>query len=82
MRTITWDEPKRLANLAKHGMDFNDLTEDFFLGALVIPARNGRFQAFGSIEDGTISVIFAVLGTEGLSLISMRSASAAERKLL
>ncbi|MCF1741599.1 MAG: hypothetical protein WBB92_13000 [Paradevosia shaoguanensis] len=63
-------------------MDFNDLTEDFFLGALVIPARNGRFQAIGSLEDGTISVIFAVLGTEGLSIISMRSASAAERKLL
>jgi len=27
---IIWDEPKRLANLAKHRMDFADLNETFF----------------------------------------------------
>jgi uncharacterized DUF497 family protein len=26
---IVWDEPKRLANLARHGMDFADLDETF-----------------------------------------------------
>lgn len=82
MRTITWDEPKRLANLAKHGMDFADLTEEFFLGAVIVPARENRFQAIGILPDGTISVIFAVLGSEGLSIISMRPANQRERRLL
>jgi uncharacterized DUF497 family protein len=27
---ITYDEPKRQANLAKHGMDFAALTIEFF----------------------------------------------------
>ncbi len=26
---IVWDEPKRKANLAKHGMDFADLDAEF-----------------------------------------------------
>jgi uncharacterized protein len=26
---ILWDEPKRLANLDKHGLDFADLNEAF-----------------------------------------------------
>ena len=77
---ITWDEPKRLANLAKHGMDFADLTEDFFADALVGPTRNSRrFVAIGEI-DRVLTVIFALLGSEGLSVISMRPASQRERK--
>jgi uncharacterized protein len=27
---IVWDEPKRFANLDKHGLDFADLNESFF----------------------------------------------------
>jgi uncharacterized DUF497 family protein len=27
---IVWDEPKRLANLEKHGLDFADLDEAYF----------------------------------------------------
>jgi uncharacterized DUF497 family protein len=69
---ITYDEPKRLANLAKHGLDFADLTLSFFESSRVIPARGGRFQAIGKLADGTISVVFATL----------RPASAKERKLL
>lgn len=76
---IVWDEPKRKANLAKHGMDFADLDVEFLLGALVIPAKQGRFKAMGRFADGTIAVIFATLGTEAISLISMRPASKQER---
>jgi uncharacterized DUF497 family protein len=36
---IVWDEPKRLANLDKHGLDFADLNETFFDTALVVPSR-------------------------------------------
>ena len=32
---IVWDEPKRLANLARHGMDFAMLEEEFFENATV-----------------------------------------------
>jgi hypothetical protein len=76
---IVWDEPKRLANLDKHGIDFADIDEAFFLSAIVRPARLGRFAAIGWL-DGVIVVIFAVLGSEGVSIISARPASSKERE--
>lgn len=45
-------------------------------------AKQRRFQAIGRLADGTISVVFAVLGSEGISVISMRPANAKERSLL
>jgi uncharacterized DUF497 family protein len=38
-------------------------------------------MAIGLNVDGVVAVVFAVLGTEGLSLISMRLASKKERNL-
>ena len=32
---IVWDEPKRLANIDKHGLDFSDLSLAFFERALI-----------------------------------------------
>ena len=78
---IVWDEPKRNANLAKHGIDFADITEDFFADALIGAAKSDRYFAIGEM-NGIIVVIFATLGTEGVSIISARPASAKERKLL
>ena len=78
---IVWDEPKRLANIAKHGIDFVDIGPEFFLAALVKPAKNGRWTAIGQ-HKGIIVVIFATLGNEAISLFSARTASAKERKLL
>lgn len=78
---IVWDHPKRLANIAKHGLDFATLTEDFFADALVISAKSGRYNAIGKDQNGVISVVFAVLGLEGISIISMRPASKKERML-
>ena len=79
---IVWDEPKRRSNLAKHGLDFADLDEAFFLSSMVVPAQQGRHMAIGRLADGTIAVVFALLGTEGVSVISMRPASRRERGLL
>ncbi len=79
---IVWDEPKRRSNLAKHGLDFADLDEDFFLDSMVVPARDGRHRAIGRLANGVIAVVFAVLGAEGVSVISMRPASRKERSLL
>jgi uncharacterized DUF497 family protein len=62
---IVWDQPKRLANIAKHGLDFATLTEDFFAEALVISAKNGRYLAIGKDVNGAVSVVFAALGLGG-----------------
>jgi uncharacterized DUF497 family protein len=80
---IVWDEPKRLANLDNHGLDFADLDEEFFDTALVIPSRgrSKRWIAVGVSVGGVIVVVFARLGREGISIISMRPASRSERKL-
>lgn len=80
---IVWDEPKRLANLDKHGLDFADLNETFFDNALVLPSHNKskRWVVVGASVRGVIVVVFARLGREGVSIISMRSASRSERKL-
>ena len=78
---IIWDRSKRLANIAKHGLDFATLTEDFFFSTFVRPARGGRFQAIGEDANGVISVVFAQYGVEGVSIISMRPARKDERKL-
>ena len=82
MITIVWDEPKRQTNLARHGLDFADLDEWFFLEAVTVPAKEGRHMAIGHLGNGTIAVVFALLGTEGVSVISMRPASRKERSLL
>jgi uncharacterized DUF497 family protein len=78
---IVWDEPKREANLAKHGIDFADIGEDFFLSAVIGPAKDGRYFAIGRLDD-IIVVIFATLGAEGLSIVSARPANRKERKAL
>ena len=78
---IVWDEPKRLANLAKHGLDFAELDETFFETALLRSSRAKRWKAIGLSVDNVIAVVFAILGTEGVSLISMRRASRSERRL-
>ena len=78
---IVWDQPKRPANIAKHRLDFASLTEEFFADALVISAKSGRYLAIGEDVNGVISVVFATLGHEGISVISMRPASKQERRL-
>jgi uncharacterized protein len=64
---IVWDEPKRLANLDKHGLDFADLNETFFDNAVVLPSHNkaNRWVAVGVNIRGVIVVVFARLGHEG-----------------
>ena len=78
---ILWDEPKRLANLDKHGLDFADLDEAFFDSALVLPSHNKRWAGIGKSIRGVIVVVFVKLGKEAVSVISMRPASRNERRL-
>ena len=78
---IVWDEPKRQINLTKHGLDFADLTLDFFKTAQIETAKQKRFLAVGRLEGvAIIAVVFRPLGSEAISVISMRRASKIERK--
>lgn len=79
-KLIIWDEPKREANLAKHGLDFADLTPEFFINAVILVAHSERLAAIGTLHDGTVTTIFAELGREAISIVSLRPASKKERK--
>jgi uncharacterized DUF497 family protein len=85
---ITWDEPKRVANFIKHGLDFADVEEGFdFAGAFALPAkpsRTGRprIRFIGEMNgELLVAMIASPLGTEGLSIVSLRPASEREREL-
>jgi uncharacterized DUF497 family protein len=79
---IVWDERKRLANIADHGMDFADLDEAFFENSVITPAKFDRLAAVGRHHNGIILVVFIELGAEAFSVISMRPASRKERRLV
>lgn len=80
---IVWDEPKRQQNLAKHGLDFAELDERFFLEAIIRPSKLGRAIAIGELNDRlVVAVVHTPLGREAVSIISMRPASRRERSLL
>ncbi len=75
------DEPKRLANLDKHGLDQGNVDEWFVADAVVVPARAGRFKAIGKLHGRRVAVIFKPLGSEAFSIISLRSASKKQSQL-
>jgi uncharacterized DUF497 family protein len=81
---IVWDEPKRQTNLLKHGLDFADVPFFDWRNAKVYSAKpddgRRRLKAVGRFGDDTTVVIFALLGTEAMSIISFRLASSRERK--
>jgi len=78
---IVWDEVKRRENLRKHRMDFALLTHEWFLRASIQPAKLGRWMATGEIGGAVVvAVVFRPLGSEAISVISMRPASREERR--
>jgi uncharacterized protein len=82
---IIWDEPKRLANLLKHGFDFQDIHEFDWASAVVQQGKpnqagNARLKAIGLFRDGKAIVIFASYGREAISIVSFRPANKKERK--
>jgi len=78
---ILWDDPKRRTTLATRGLDFADLTPEFFAVAVVRTVRLGRLQAIGPLSGRLVAVAFVPLGSEAFSVISMRRASRKERSL-
>lgn len=83
---IVWDEPKRAANVLKHGLDFADFETSFDRDTAVFlptqPSRTGRarYKLLGQWQGRTVVVvIISPLGSEGLSLVSLRHANPNER---
>lgn len=80
---ILWDEPKREQNIEKHGFDFVELDMEFFASSIVVPAKQARFMAIGEFQGTVVvAVIFVPMGSEAISVVSMRAASTKERALL
>jgi uncharacterized protein len=85
---IIWDEPKRLSNLAKHGLDLAEIAEGFdFDRAITLPAQPSltgatRIRMIGKLKgERLVAVIASALGSEAISIVSLRRASKKERKL-
>jgi uncharacterized protein len=85
---IVWDEPKRQANIDKHGLDFRQIEDEFHWDtALIVPARPSRIGRERAIfvgemsEERVVVIVACPLGNEALSIVSLRSASERERML-
>ncbi|MDH3027631.1 MULTISPECIES: BrnT family toxin [Methylobacterium] len=83
---FTYDEPKRLANLAKHGFDFAEFEEAFdfdrFATQVTQPSRTGRdrLKLIGTWYGETVVVVIvSPLGSEAVSIVSVRRADRNER---
>jgi uncharacterized DUF497 family protein len=82
---FTWDEPKRLTNLAKHGLDFADAAK-VFAGPMVLFAddrfdyREQRMIGVGLLDDLVVLIVH-VERDDTIRIISMRKADGSETDL-
>jgi uncharacterized DUF497 family protein len=81
---LEWDETKRRANLAKHGFDFDDLSDFDWDSAKVtvddrIDYQEDRFVAFGPFRGQICSVVFT-RRAKRVRVISFRAANRKEIK--
>ncbi len=82
---LVWDETKREANLAKHGLDFADamlvLQSAYRLDVSVVRANEARIQTFAYVFDVLAVLSLAHAARDGETrIISFRRASADERE--
>lgn len=82
---ITWDEPKRRANLRKHGFDFVDAEEGF--GGITYTYEDDRlaygeqrFMTLGLLREIVVSIVHTEEGNH-IHVISMRKATKREREI-
>jgi uncharacterized protein len=78
-----WDEAKRKANIAKHGIDFLDVPEMF--GSLMLVGTDGRKDygetrkiGFGFIRGRLMVVAFTEREPNSIRIISARKANTRE----
>ncbi len=85
MRRLSWDAAKRIANLAKHGLDFAQahwvLDSDIRLDLQVVRQGQDRTQSFAYVYDQLrVLTLVHVSTAHGTRIISYRAASAEERR--
>lgn len=78
-----WDEPKRLANIAKHGIDFRRAVQ-LFDGRPLTTVRSSfaaeeRYLTTGEIDSRLVTVVWTPRG-DATRFISVRSARDAETR--
>jgi len=83
MADFEWDEAKRRANIAKHGIDFLTATrvfDDAAAYAYPSPASDveQRFVVVGKVDGMVMAVVYTMRG-ERRRIISARMARRAER---
>ena len=81
--TLEWDENKRKANLAKHGIDFLDVKPVFYDPCKV--EKNDNRKDYGEIRANTIGkfqdeIIVTVTHTDRSGVIRIISARQADKK--
>ena len=83
---IIWDETKRRLNLVKHGLDFANFENQFDFDTVAVTearrSKNGRirWKMIGEMQGVTIvAAIVSPLGSEALSILSLRPAYPLER---
>jgi len=82
---LIWDEDKRLANLAKHGLDFADagdvLDSSYRLDITVIRKGEVRTQSFSYVMDCLrVLTVVHVDREDTTRVVSYRRASTRERE--
>ena len=81
-----WDPKKADANLAKHGVSFEDASTVFadpLAGTIADPLHSEsetRFITMGRSAAGTLAVVVHADRDERIRIISARSATSAERE--
>ena len=83
--TFTWDETKRRANIAKHGLDFAD-AEKMFAGPMVLfeddRSDYGEQRMIGiGLLDYLVVLIVHTETNDTIRIISMRKAESDETDL-
>ena len=80
-----WDEAKRQANLAKHGLDFTDAARfGWDVAAIGWDRRfdygEDRFTAYGTMDGRLVVIVFTLRGSV-VRIVSIRRANRKERRI-
>lgn len=81
-----WDEAKRMANAAKHGIDFVDAPEMFQRPMIVRSDERKnygepRWQGLGLVQGRLMVVAYTKRGSNTIRIISVRKANSREKTL-
>ncbi len=85
---VTWDKAKNRADVAKHGVSFEEATEQFTAGVDYVEIFDDahshdedRFIAIGPIRHGLVLIVWTERDEHVIRIISARWASARETRL-